>query len=127
MDIAAFRAALPEFADTAVYPDSLVLIWSNVATSFVNEARWAEVYDTGIYLVTAHHLVLGERDSLTAQVGGTPGQVTGPLSAKAVDKVSASYDTGAAVIDGGGFWNLTTYGIRYLSLARIFGAGGLQI
>lgn len=83
--------------------------------------------DQGIELCTAHHLVLAARDEATAAIGGTPGQVTGPQSSKAVDKVSASYDTGAATIDDAGMWNLTTYGVRYLTLARLMGAGGMQL
>ena len=86
-----------------------------------------ELTNIGIELVTAHHLVIALRDQTAAAVGGVPGVMTGPTSAKAVDKVSTSYDTSAATLDNGGFWNLTSYGARYLSLARMMGAGGLQV
>jgi len=124
---AQLRADFPEFADTTVYPDSMVQTWLTAAMSLVNADRWMELTNVGIELVTAHHLALSARDQKAAAVGGIPGTMTGPTSAKSVDKVSVSYDTAAASLDGVGFWALTSYGMRYLSLARMFGAGGLQI
>ncbi|GAA7770968.1 hypothetical protein RN01_29820 [Cupriavidus sp. SHE] len=122
-----FRLDFPEFADDTKYTDASVEFWLTVSESLVNPCRWGVLTDQGIELCTAHHLVLAARDEATAAIGGTPGQVTGPQSSKAVDKVSASYDTGAATIDDAGMWNLTTYGVRYLTLARLMGAGGMQL
>ncbi|HEM7888476.1 DUF4054 domain-containing protein [Burkholderia cepacia] len=127
MDIAQFRQSFPEFNDTTTYPDSLVQFWMTVAVSLVNADRWGELTDLGVALVTAHHLALALKDRKTAAVGGVPGQVTGPQSSKAVDKVSASYNTEAVAIKDGGFWNATMYGVRYLSLAQMMGSGGIQL
>lgn len=127
MDPTTFRQAFPEFANTALYSDTMVSTWITVATSLVNPLRWMELTDLGVELVTAHHLALSARDQNAAAVGGVPGTMTGPTASKAVDKVSTSYDTGAATLDNAGFWALTSYGIRYLSLARMMGAGGMQI
>ncbi|TDV39534.1 uncharacterized protein DUF4054 [Paraburkholderia caballeronis] len=127
MNIAQFRQSFPEFADDATYPDPVVQIWLTVAVSLVNPLRWVELTDIGVGLVTAHHLALSIRDHKTAAVGGVPGQVAAPQTSKSVDKVSASYDTSAVTIDGAGFWNSTMYGIRYLTMARMMGAGGLQV
>ncbi|HIE5943667.1 hypothetical protein WK90_01565 [Burkholderia cepacia] len=127
MDIAQFRQSFPEFNDTTTYPDSLVQFWMTVAVSLVNADRWGELTDLGVALVTAHHLALALKDQKTAAVGGVPGQVTGPQSSKAVDKVSASYNTEAVAIKDGGFWNATMYGVRYLSLAQMMGSGGIQL
>ncbi|MBU9552441.1 DUF4054 domain-containing protein [Burkholderia multivorans] len=127
MDVSQFRQSFPEFNDTTTYPDSLVQFWMTVAVSLVNAERWGELTDLGIALVTAHHLALAVKDQKMAAVGGVPGQVTGPQSSKAVDKVSASYDTSAVAIKDGGFWNATMYGVRYLSLAMMMGAGGMQL
>lgn len=127
MDIAQFRQSFPEFNDTTTYPDSLVQFWMTVAVSLVNADWWRELTDLGVALVTAHHLALALKDQKTAAVGGVPGQVTGPQSSKAVDKVSASYDTAAVAIKDGGFWNATMYGVRYLSLAQMMGSGGIQL
>ncbi|WP_334046137.1 DUF4054 domain-containing protein [Burkholderia cepacia] len=127
MDIAQFRQSFPEFNDTTTYPDSLVQFWMTVAVSLVNADRWGELTDLGVALVTAHHLALALKDRKTAAVGGVPGQVTGPQSSKAVDKVSASYNTEAVAIKDGGFWNATMYGVRYLSTAQMMGSGGIQL
>ncbi|MCA8328863.1 DUF4054 domain-containing protein [Burkholderia cepacia] len=127
MDIAQFRQSFAEFNDTTTYPDSLVQFWMTVAVSLVNADRWGELTDLGVALVTAHHLALALKDQKTAAVGGVPGQVTGPQSSKAVDKVSASYNTEAVAIKDGGFWNATMYGVRYLSLAQMMGSGGIQL
>lgn len=121
-----FRSDFPEFSDTAQYPDSLVQMWMGVAVSLVNERRWMELTNLGIELVTAHHLVMSARDQNAAAVGGTPGEIKGPTTSKSVDKVSVGYDATAIMPDSAGFWGLTSYGIRYLGLARMMGAGGLQ-
>ncbi|MGA4275581.1 DUF4054 domain-containing protein [Ralstonia nicotianae] len=122
-----FRADFPEFADKTKYPDSLVQMWLTVAASLVNPTRWMELTNLGLELVTAHHLALAQRDQAAAAVGGTPGEVKGPTTSKSVDKVSMSYDSGAATLTDAGFWNLTTYGVRFLTIARCMGAGGLQL
>jgi len=127
VDVAQFRQDFPEFSDTTKYPDAVVQFWLTVSVSLVNPCRWGDLTNQGIELCTAHHLVLAARDEQAAAVGGIPGQMTGPLSSKSVDKVSASYDTGAATLDDAGFWALSSYGIRYLTLARLFGAGGIQL
>lgn len=123
---AQLRSDFPEFANVTTYPDSLVNTWLTVAASLVNASRWMELTNIGIELVTAHHLVLSARDQMAATVGGVPGVMTGPTSAKAIDKVSTSYDTGAATLENAGFWALSSYGVRFLTLARMMGAGGYQ-
>ncbi len=124
---AQFRSDFPEFSNAVVYPDTLVQMWLTVAASLVNGARWMELTNIGMELVTAHHLVLSVRDQTAASIGGAPGLMTGPTSAKSIDKVSTSYDTSAATLDNAGFWALSSYGSRYLTLARMMGAGGLQL
>ncbi|HDR9029898.1 TPA: DUF4054 domain-containing protein [Burkholderia vietnamiensis] len=127
MDIAQFRQTFPEFGDATKYPDAVIQIWLTVSISLVNPERWQELTDIGVGLCTAHHVALSTRDTNTSTVGGVPGQVVAPQSAKSVDKVSASYDTAAVAIKDAGFWNGTMYGIRYLSLAMMMGAGGMQL
>lgn len=122
-----FRSDFPEFSDPEAYPDSLINFWLGVAASLVNASRWMELTNLGLELVTAHHLVLSARDGLAAATGGVPGEMKGPTSAKSVDKVSVSYDTNAAALTDAGAWNLTSYGVRFLGLARMMGAGGMQV
>lgn len=122
-----FRQDFPEFSDPTVYTDSQITLWLGVSVLLVNACRWGDLYNLGVELVTAHHLAIAMRDQTAAAVGGVPGTMTGPLASKAVDKVSASYDTGAAALDNAGFWALSSYGIRFLTIARMMGAGALQV
>jgi len=125
--VAQFRQDFPEFGNTTTYQDASVSFWMTIAVSMVNPDRWGVLTDQGIELVTAHHLALAKRDQDASAAGGTPGEVKGPTSSKSVDKVSVSYDTGAVTLQDAGFWNLTTYGVRFLTIARAMGAGGLQL
>jgi hypothetical protein len=127
VDSTQFRTDFPEFADTTTYPDATVNLWLTIAVSLVNACRWGDLTNIGIVLVTAHHLAMAARDEQAASAGGIPGQVTGPTASKSVDKVSVSYDAGAVSLSDAGFWNLTSYGIRFLGLARLMGAGGMQL
>lgn len=122
-----FRTAFPEFADASTYPDAMVDLWIAAAGQLMAADRWASLLDLGTQLFVAHNLVLGARDRKAAANGGVGGTSGGVVASKSVDKVSVSYDTGAGTLEGGGAWNLTTYGVRYLQLARMIGAGGMQI
>ena len=127
MDAATFRADLPEFASAAVYPDAQVNLWVSVAALRLREAAWGDLLGHGTELFVAHNLTLARRNQAAATSGGVPGQNSGPIASKAVDKVSVSYDTGAASLTDAGHWNLTTYGTQFYQLARIIGMGGLQL
>lgn len=126
MDAPTFRQQFPEFACEPDYPTPQIMFWAGLAGTMLNADRWADMLDYGVCLFIAHHLAAGQRDVQTAEAGGTPGTVSGPMTAKSVDKVSASYDTSAVTLVNGGFWNSTSYGIQLLQLARYVGAGGVQ-
>lgn len=127
ISVAQFRVDYPEFASSVVYSNSQVQFWLNFAYKFINTARWGSSTDMGAELFAAHNLTLEARAQAEAAAGGIPGQQVGPLTAKSVDKISASYDTGAGTELGAGHWNLSIYGTRYVKLARMMGAGPLQI
>ncbi|HWI02388.1 MAG TPA: DUF4054 domain-containing protein [Acidimicrobiales bacterium] len=112
-----FRAAFPEFADPTKYPDALVARKITFAVKLTNAARWGDLHDEGVELYAAHELTLATRK---------PGNVVGVVTAKKVDKVGANYDAGSVAEEGAGQWNATTYGQRYIRLARMVGAGGMQ-
>jgi hypothetical protein len=125
MTPAQFRSDFPEFANAT---DAQINLWLTVATALVDPARWDELTDIGVELVTAHHLAIALRNARAGAAGGAgAGAVGGPVASKAVDKVSVSYNTSATQFEGEAFWNMTTYGIQYLQLARMFGAGGFQL
>lgn len=127
MDAATFRQDFPEFADVTKYPASAIDWWLSLAGKLLPADRWEDLLDMGTELYVAHHLTLAASDQSAAAAGTAPGQIKGPQTAKAVDKVSVSYDTAAATLQDGGFFNLTTYGVRFLQLARMIGAGGIQL
>lgn len=119
-----FRSDFPEFANAT---DAQINMWLTIGASLVNEARWEELTTIGIELVAAHHLAIAMRDAKLASGGGAAGGVSGPVASKSVDKVSVSYNTASTQYEGEAFWNMSSYGIRYLGLARMFGAGGFQL
>lgn len=121
---AQFRSDFPELASAT---DGQIQMWLDVGVLLVNAARWDELTNIGIELVAAHHLAIAMRDAKLAAAGGAAGGVSGPVSSKSVDKVSVSYNTSSTQYEGEAFWNMTAYGIRYLGLARMFGAGGIQL
>lgn len=127
MDPTQFRMDFPEFASTTDYPDAVITFQIGIATALLNADRWGTMLNYGIELYVAHNLVLAAQASEDVATGNTPGEMTGPTSAKGVDKVSVSYDTASASLTDGGFWNLTRYGVQFLQLARMMGAGGIQL
>lgn len=126
-DAAGFRTAFPEFASEDDYPTVWISPLLLISTQLVSEERWADLYDYGRYLQAAHRLVLRKRQANTAEAGGTPGQSSGMLSAKSLDKASMTFDTSSTAEEGAGWWNTTTYGQEYWRLAMMFGAGGMQL
>ncbi len=125
--VAQFRADYPEFSSTTVYPDSQVNYWMNIAYILLNAGRWMRMLDMGAELFIAHNLALEARAQANASAGGIPGESTGPVSSKSVGPVSMGYDTTAGIEEGAGHWNLTIYGTRFIKLAKMFGAGPVQI
>jgi hypothetical protein len=123
-----FRTNFPEFGDVTRYPDAQVTFWLGYADKLLyDECRWSDMRDFGIQLVAAHQLALWRRSMDAASAGGAPGGTAGAVASKAVGGVSVSYDTGAALLQDGGYWNLTTYGIQFWQLAMLVGTGGFQL
>lgn len=124
--VASFRADFPEFADATRYPDTRVQFWLTLAYKRLNVVRWADLLDYGVELFTAHNLALAPRLGAGGSAGA-PGLTTGLQTSKSVGSVSVSYDVSTGVVEGGGNWNLTAYGVQWLQLAGIVGAGPLQV
>ena len=125
--IAKFRLDFPEFTDDTVYTDNIITYWSNMAIKLLHEDRWDDLYLDGISLFVAHNITLQVQDIKATSAGGVPGGQSGATSSKSVGQVSKSYDTNNSAVKNGGDWNTTSYGKRYIKLARMIGAGGLQV
>lgn len=127
MDSPTFRSTFPEFASTSVYPDAQVNFWLGLGITMLKPDAWGPSIDQGLALFIAHHLVVGQRDQAAVAAGGVPGDAKGIVTSKSVDKVSVSYDAASIQYEGAGFWNMSSYGIRFYRLARMMGAGGVQL
>ncbi len=121
------RTDFPEFESVIKYPDTMINFWLKIADKMVLEERWDDMKDFGVELFTAHHITIAKADLNAEAVGGLSGQKLGAASSKSVGEVSVSYDTNASLEMGAGHWNLTTYGKQFIRLARMFGAGAVQL
>lgn len=122
-----FREAFPAFASPTDYPEALVTFWLNVAGFRHNAERWLDLLDTGIQLFMAHNLALDLNARKAAAAGQGAGQIVGALSSVSAKDVSWTRDVNMAVNPKDGHWNLTTYGMQWKEMARMMGAGGIQV
>lgn len=127
MDNTQFRADFPEFTDTVRYPDSQLTFWATLATAQVNACAWGDLTNLGIELYVAHELTIAAQSQKSASVGGVPGTMGGVPNTKTVGSVTVGYDSTATSEKDAGYWNLTNYGKQFIRLARIFGAGVIQL
>ena len=126
--VSTFRADFTEFKDTVKYTDPDVGYYLRLALMMlVNPLRWGTMYDNGVELFMAHNLVLEAQAKNSAKTGAVPGVQTGVVSGKNVGPVGINYDAAAGLEPNAGHWNLTTYGTRFLNLARMVGSGGFQV
>lgn len=127
MDIPAFRAAFPEFADTVKYTTESITFWATIAEAQVRKQRWCNLWTQGVMLYVAHEIVLASQNVNAAKVGGSPGQQGGIANSKTVGSMSVAYDSANSSEKDAGWWNLTNYGKQFIHLARIAGAGPIQL
>lgn len=119
MDIAQFRIDFPAFANATTYPDSMITFCATIAEAQIIEDRWGVIYSQAVGLYTAHHLVMVSDSSV--------GKTTGLQNSKSIGDVSVGYDTGSTIELNAGHWNLTNYGRTFIRLARLYGAGCVQL
>lgn len=136
---ATFRVDYPEFVNITTYPDQAVNFWIAAAVimlpvqtfgagSVAAASPPTTMMDLLAELFVAHNITLEMRSAKASSAGGDPGQANkGPVSSESVGGVSRSYDTSAGLNLDAGPWNLTTYGTRFLFMARNVAKGPLQI
>lgn len=127
MNIVQFRKDLPEFSDTARYTDEVITFWATIAETMVVAKRWKTMTDTGVKLYVAHEITLAANNIKTGSIGGTPGSSPGIATSKTVGSVTVAYDANVGAEKDAGWWNLTTYGKQFIRLAKILGAGAIQL
>jgi len=127
---AQFQQNFPAFSNSDKFPTPVIEFWLGVV--------YGTMLDPSIYttdasrdllaqLFVAHNLSLEMVAIASAAQGAPPGTAVGAISAKGVDGVTVSYDVGSTALENQGFWGLTTYGQRFLYMARLFGARPLQL
>jgi Protein of unknown function (DUF4054) len=123
-----FRESFPEFTDTLVFPEPQVAFWITLAGKMVGVDRWGDLADYGVMLLVAHNLVTSAADVQASAMGGLPGNASnGAISSQSAGGLSFSRDVSSASEQGAGNYNTTTYGTRYIRLARLVGAGPVQV
>lgn len=128
LTVAEFRLQYPRvFGCVETYPDPMVQLYVDLCVGMVNAERWGEQTNFGVGLLVAHFLALEARDAQTSAIGGTPGVGGGLVKSKSVDGVSVSYAVEAMAMPDGGPLNETRFGRQWLWLARMMGAGPVQV
>lgn len=122
-----FRVDFPEFTDEEKYSDSMLTFWSSLGDQLLNSNRWGDIRDYGLYLYTAHHVVIAAMNIDDVAAGDNPGSSGGIISSESVGGVSVSMDTGATLETDAGYWNMTIYGKQFYRLFRIVGSGGVFV
>lgn len=124
---AQFRVNFTEFSDASQYPGPELEFWLGLGLLLLSADRWGNALDYGLQLFVAHNLSLQFDSKLAASSGQNPGKVVGALTSGSVDKVSYSRDTSSVMDTKNGHWNLSTYGLRYIRLVMMMGAGPVYV
>lgn len=121
-----FRGAQPAFIDPVKYLESQIQFYLDKGYSMLPAARWGSQLDLGVIYWAAHFISLA---ALAASGGknSIPGTVIGVLSGGTVDKVSYTRDVNAIMEDNAGHWGMTSFGLVFIRMARMMGAGPIQI
>lgn len=116
-DINKFLEQFPQFTDLNEFPQETITFWDDFSTKFLNQMKWGKFYVQGRSLLLAHNLTLANLH----------GHVSGLNTSKSVDSVSASYDVGNIVGKDYKLYNRTIYGIQFMQLSKIIGAGVIGV
>ena len=128
MDVASFREAFPNFAESA---DARVKFFIALAERLLPSARWGDLREDGIALYVAHNLTLEAEISKDKSGAGAINVAAGPVTgeSKTVGSMSKSVTRAGASAQGtsllnAGAYNSTVYGQQFWQLVLIVGAGG---
>ena len=118
LDLTAFRARFPEYADDTAYTDPYVQVFIDDALEDVNQTKFKEsIADRITAYLAAHYLTIGE---LTK--AGNAGS-TAPVSSQTVGEVSVTYAVNNSEKGSDAYYNATSYGQQYMTLLRRYCPG----
>ena len=123
LDLAAFRAGFPAFANVTTYPDATIEVFWNRGTGYVSSLNYGRLRDAAradaLNLMAAHLLTL--QDTVNA------GEVAGIVTASSIDMISVTLKEPPAANQWQWFLNLTPYGQQLLALLTVRSSGGFYI
>lgn len=122
-----FRRSMPAFTQQVIADENLQP-YVDMAQAMVRESRWRSLWRQGMALFIAHFVTLFldvPAEGASAEEIVSSAKSGGLISSESTGGVSVSYDhsTAASDLNGWGAWKLTTYGIQYVTLARMVGMG----
>jgi hypothetical protein len=125
--VADFRALFPQFASNIAFPDSVIQLQFDLATSYISASEYGDMSvaarTNALYMMTAHLLAL---NIIIASGGytGKPGIVTqSRVGDVAVTVAQPPYGTSAWR-----YWlALTPYGVQLLALLEAQAVGGFYV
>jgi hypothetical protein len=124
--IAAFKIRFPGFVSI---DDTRIQVFLDDAQLLINKEYWGDIYELGVYYLTAHYLALAlEAESISLGTGGSKSsKLGGPVNSRSVDGSSVSYAVNAADGDMSKYLSQTGYGAHFLYLMRTLGVAAYVI
>ncbi|MGP1470042.1 MAG: DUF4054 domain-containing protein [Schwartzia sp. (in: firmicutes)] len=132
-----FLAAYPQFGTKTtgeeVVPRIVLAAWVKLAHASLHKNRYHDAWEVCMGLYIAHWLTLYLQTAAKADdpVGKTisAGLAKGLQSSKSAGDLSVSYDFGTVEGDfaGWGTYKLTAFGQQFVTMARMYGMGGMVV
>lgn len=131
-DDATFRAMFPEYADTTLYPASLIQVFWDLAGDFIAIPNYTcfailrgNAASTALYYMTAHLLTLSQQQ---VNSGQAPGAVQGGYETGAtIDKISVQQMAPPATTMLSWWLAQTPYGQALAALLTMLAVGGTSV
>lgn len=118
-----FKTRYPEFASV---DNARVQTMLDEAQLEVGEGPWGLFYEKGVFLLTAHLLVIDARRQAAGGGGGSSSE--GQVVSRKVGDVSVTFGTQAQSANGSDQWYLSSsYGAEYLRLKKRKGMGMIAV
>lgn len=122
-DIAAFRAAYPQFANTATFTDATLQGYWDAAICYISDENYGYISgakrERCLWLMTAHLAAL----SIIIASGQTPGMV----NQATIDKITVTLQPPPIKTQFQWWLGLTPYGQQLLALLQANSVGGMYI
>lgn len=133
LDIAKYRVLFPQFADDEKYPDDMIELYWELASTFISTKDCpcsilrGKSLEYAYYLLTAHLMTLALQASADAAQNEGAAGAGGVLISASIGEVSVSM-AAPPTKDGWSYWmNQTPYGQQLLGLLSALSVGGFSV